>query len=374
MAENRRMANIELLRITAMVMVVIMHFLFHSGSLVEAGSPLNSVRVMGTLLEMFCLVAVNVYVFISGYFGVKGNFKPGRAAAFCCQIWFYGILIPLALLAAGAPVLGYADGSLNIYGLIQYFFPIETEHYWFATSYFMLYLLTPVLRAAVKNMSKRQLQITLAGLLVLFSGIKSISPLAFAVDHYGYDLAWFICVYLVAAYFQLYGSELFEKRGWQIYVGSVLASFGIQMSMWFLCRKSDRFEYYFTVPFHYNFILCLTGAIGLFYGFRRITIREGRMAGFIRKLGALSFGVYLLHEHIDLRSQWYGWLAGMVNPDGKQGMFYFFLELFFCLVILFTAGILADWLRSRLFRAAGAVLGRTKAGEKIKELDREGRG
>lgn len=369
MAGGKRMANVELLRILAMVMVVVMHFLSHSGSLVETGSSLSSVRITGTLLEMFCLVAVNTYVFISGYFGVKSTFKPSKAIKLLGQIWFYAILIPVVLVSAGVPTLGYSEGNLNIYGLIQYLFPIETEHYWFATAYFMLYLLTPVLGAAVKSMSKKQLQITLGGLLILFSGIKSLCPLMLTVDKYGYDLAWFICVYLVAAYFGLYGLAFFEKKGWLVYGISALASFGIQMAMWFLCRRSGSFEYYFTVPFHYNFILCLTGAIGLFYGFLHIKIKEGKLAEIIRRLGALSFGIYLLHEHIDLRALWYGWLGGFINPGGKQGLLYFFLELFFCIVILFAAGIFIDWLRSILFRAAGTVFGRTKLGRRLKELD-----
>ena len=374
MSKGGRMANIELLRIFAMVMVVIMHFLYHSDSLMEVGSPLSSVRLTGTLLEMFCLVAVNTYVFISGYFGVKGTFKPSKAVALLCQIWFYSLLIPLALLIVGVPTIGYTEGNLNIYGLVQYFFPIETEHYWFATAYFMLYLLTPVLGAAVKNMSKKQLQITLGGLVILFSAVKSISPVAFTVDKYGYDLAWFICVYLVAAYFSLYGSKIFEKKGWLLYVVSMTACFGIQMLMWLLCQKSKSFAYYFTVPFHYNFILCLTGAVGLFYGFLKIRIKEGRLAEMIRKLGTLSFGIYLLHEHIDLRSLWYGLLSRVVNPGGNQGILFFFLELFFCLFILFTAGLFIDWMRSVLFLAIGRKLGKTWAGQKLKKLDEEGRG
>lgn len=374
MSKSGRMTNIELLRIIAMVMVVIMHFLYHSGSLMEVESPLSSIRVIGTLLEMFCLVAVNTYVFISGYFGVRGSFKPSKAVALLCQIWFYSLLISLALSAAGVPTVGYSEGRFNIYGLVQYLFPIETEHYWFATAYFMLYLLTPVLGAAVKNMSKRQLQITLGGLLILFSVMKSISPFAFAVDKYGYDLAWFLCVYLVAAYLSLYGSKMFEKRGWIIYAASMGACFGIQMLMWFFCQKSKSFAYYFTVPFHYNFILCLTGAIGLFYGFLRIRIKEGRLAEIIRKLGTLSFGIYLLHEHIDLRSRWYEILSRVVNPGRSQGILFFFIELLFCIFILFAAGLIIDWIRSILFREAGKVFARTWAGQKLKELDEEGRG
>ena len=188
----------------------------------------------------------------------------------------------------GIPVLADTQG---IYGLIQYVFPIETEHYWFATSYFLLYLLTPVLNQAVRSMTKRQLQITLGGLFTLFCVIKSFSPFVFAFDRYGYDLPWFICVYLLAAYFGLYGGGIFERKSWPIYIVSCLGSFSINLLMRILTGTWDSFSYYFTVPYHYNFILCLAGAVGLFFGFSRVHIKEGRMAGILRKLGVLSFGI-----------------------------------------------------------------------------------
>lgn len=71
MGRKKRIASIELLRILAMVMVVAMHFLRESGSLLTADrlSDAPAERFFGTFLEAFCIVAVNAYVFVSGYFG-----------------------------------------------------------------------------------------------------------------------------------------------------------------------------------------------------------------------------------------------------------------------------------------------------------------
>lgn len=58
MAEKKRAANYELLRAAAMLMVVVMHFLSHSGSLPEAGNrdSFNAVTLIGTVLEFFLLL------------------------------------------------------------------------------------------------------------------------------------------------------------------------------------------------------------------------------------------------------------------------------------------------------------------------------
>lgn len=393
MAEKKRMANYELLRIVAMLMIVVMHFLSHSGSLPEAGNrdSFNGVTLIGTVLEFFCIAAVNTYVLISGYFGVKSSFRPSKAVTLLCQIWFYALLVPLALklifptglpmmpeTAVGAAGLLVDTGALaagqniqGIYKWIWYLFPVETEHYWFATAYFMLYLLTPVLNRAVRSMKKRQLQITLGGLLILFCGIKSISPAAFAFDKYGYDLAWFICVYLAAAYLGLYGCRFLERRGALVYVGSALGCIALNLGMFWLSLKNDSFVYYFSVPYHYNFLLCLTAAVGLFYAFSRLRFREGRVTAFIRKMGGLCFGVYLLHEHVDLRYRWYWWIRDAVNPSGKTGAGAFFLELIVSVAILFLAGLLIDYIRSLLFQAAGRVWKDTAVGCFLKKIDGE---
>lgn len=368
MAEKKRFTNYELLRVIAMVMVVVLHFLSHSDSLLSLNAPVSGVRILGTLLESFCLVAVNVYILISGYFGVKGSFKPGKAISLLCQIWFYAFLILAAVMVLGQPA---KLQELGIYGAVKYVFPIESETYWFATSYFMLYLLSPVLNGAARNMTKRQLQITITGLLILFCGIKSISPVVFPVDRYGYDLAWFICVYLVAAYLGLYGLPFFKKHSLLVYAGSSLITFGMVVVLWFGAQRWSSLGYYFTVPFHYNFVLCLTGAMGLFYCFLKLRIREGGAAAAIRKLGELSFGVYLFHEHIDIRNLWYGYLKRLINPAGEEGIGFFFMELVCCVVILFAAGILIDYVRSAMFRLASMGLARTKLYKKIKDLEQE---
>ncbi|MBD5473504.1 MAG: acyltransferase [Lachnospiraceae bacterium] len=368
MSEKKRMANYELLRGVAMIMIITLHFLSHSDRLLALDQSVSAVRILGTSLEFLSIAAVNTYVLISGYLGVKSSFKPSKAVTLLFQIWFYALLIPFVLMLFGLPTKGAADG---IYGFIWYLFPVETEHYWFATSYFMLYLLTPVLNGAARSMSKRQFQITLGGLLILFCGIKSISPLVFAFDRYGYDLPWFICVYLAAAYLARFGWKFAEKRSWLLYLFSSGICFGINLVMYFLSHYSDSFEYYFTVPYHYNFLFCLTASIGLFYGFSKLRIREGIWADGIRRVGGLCFGVYLLHEHVDLRYRWYAWFREIVNPSGGDGIIIFLAEWIVSVILLFGAGILIDYIRSVLFKAVSPVLRNTVPGRWLIKLDME---
>ena len=350
MAEKKRLANIELLRCVAMVMVVAMHFMRESGSLLTSGTEVLTIRnIIATFLESFCIVAVNTYVLISGYYGADSSFKMGKVFAFWCRVLFYALLIPVVLLFCGVNIVAQ---DMGIYGLVQYVFPISSEHYWFASSYLYLLLFMPLLNKALKEMTAKQAASLITTLLILFCGVKSIVPVSLAFDRYGYDLIWFICVYLVGLWLRLYGgkvAEWFQRHSGGVYFFSCFGIFAMTLGLWSMIPKAEGISYYFTVPFHYNFVLCLTGAIGLFYTFSKINLKEGRATDFFRNLGKYAFGVYLLHEHIDLRHLWYPRLTNAINTWLGNNMVAFFAELFVCVVVIFTLGILIDFIRERLF-------------------------
>lgn len=377
MSIEKRHTGIELLRMAAMLMIVTMHFLSHSGNLLEPGTPFSLAAATGTILENLCLGAVNAYVLISGYYGSRGNYKPSRTIRFLCRIWFYSLLIPLVLLLFHQ----HTKFQEGVYGIIYYLFPIETDHYWFATSFLLLMLFSPFLNVAVKFLFRKKFQIALIGIFILLSGIKSICMLSFeGFDRYGYDFSWFVFVYLFGAYAGKYDSQgllaVFKakrKNAALLFLLSAGLGMAIQFVMWELGQMipdwKETFGYCFTVPYHYNAINVFAASIGLFYLFQSMVIKEGKFAEGIRKLSGLSFGVYLLHEHIDIRECWYGWLKGIINQDNQSGLLYFFVELIFCVIVVFAAGILVDFLRRCLFKMVGNAIKNTKLHQAIVKLD-----
>ena len=62
-----RMANLELLRCVAMMMVVVLHYL-GKGSLLGdlTAERMGAAGYVAWILESFCIVAVNVYMLLSG--------------------------------------------------------------------------------------------------------------------------------------------------------------------------------------------------------------------------------------------------------------------------------------------------------------------
>lgn len=343
----KRQANFELLRIVAMVMIIVLHYL-NKGNLITAYTTDSSaVNYAAHFVQAFCIVSVNCYVLLSGYFLVESVWKPGRVMSLAAQILFYSVLIPIVLICVGE----VSFGELTIYDWLNYVLPIETEHYWFATAYLIMYLFAPILAAGVRAVEKRTLQIVIVVLLLYFSVWKSIVPVVLVTDRQGYEFGWFLCLFLIAAYIRLYGCPFVDnkKRAVLLYAGMGVCGFLLSVLSGILAHTMDSFVYYTDMLTSYNHILCLLGAVGFFMVFKNMKPWEGRAASLIRRLAPYTFGVYLLHEHILVRYEWMQWL----RVEQVQGSFLFVPHMIGCVLLVYAAGTVVDFVRAQLFAWVG---------------------
>lgn len=342
----KRQANFELLRIVAMMMIIVLHYL-NKGELLAAYTTDRSVvNYAAHLTEAFCIVAVNCYVLLGGYFLVESVWKPGRVVSLAAQILFYSVLIPVVLICAGV----VPAGELSVYDWLGFVLPVETEHYWFATAYLVMYGFAPFLAEGVRRVEKRTLQIVIGILFLYFSVWKSVLPVRLATDRYGYDFGWFLFLFLVAAYIRLYGLPRLEQRrnAVLLYVGMSLGIFVLTAGVDVMSGKVTALEYYRDMPTTYNHILCLAGAIGLFMICKDTELPEGRAAAVIRGLAPYTFGVYLVHEHLLARYAWMQWLG----VDSVRGSWLFMPHMIGCVLVVYVTGTAVDFVRKRLFDGA----------------------
>lgn len=352
MEDKKRQANFELLRIVAMFMIISLHYLVKGGVALSApfAAKENPVGVLAWLIEAFCIVAVNCYVLISGYFGVESVWKPGKVVSLLCQVLFYSLLVPCIFLLFGAE----SARGLGFYGWLGCALPVETEHYWFATSYLLMYLFAPLLSAGIRQMEKRQLQIITAFLLLFFSLGKTVFPVPLVTDRFGYDFGWFLCLFVTAGYIRMYGIAWLEKQSHAVsaYLLSVLCIWMFALCSNTLGGEMEAFAYYADMLYTYNHLLCLAGAVALFYLFKNLQIREGRFAGAVRKLAPYTFGVYLLHEHNLVRYEWMNWLG----VEKVKKSFLFVPHMIGCILLVYVIGTTVDAVRLWLFARAASLM------------------
>ena len=131
MQKKERMANLEVLRCVAMMMVVVLHYLGKGGLLPDLTAPLSVQDMAAWLLEAFCIVAVNVYIMISGYFLCESSFKLSRLLTLWLQLWLYSVGIGVLAVVTG--IVPAAEVSTHYY--LTLLFPVTMGHYWFLTAY-----------------------------------------------------------------------------------------------------------------------------------------------------------------------------------------------------------------------------------------------
>lgn len=343
---KKRMANMELLRILSMMLVIVLHFLGKSGVLTPLTEQTLSARgITAWILESFAIVAVNVYMLISGYFLAESTFRGKRLVDLVAQLLFYSVGIwGLAALTGRLPA-----GGLSVYDTFQIFFPVAKEHYWFMTAYIFMYLFAPFLAAGVARLTKRQFHVLLLLLLFWFCLLKSVLPVRLETDRNGYDCLWYLCVFLVAAYIRRYGLGFLQGkcRCLVLYLLCCAGIAGEAFALRFLYLKTGKLSDMLGISYEYNHVLVLLGAVALFCLFLQLRIKEGWFSKAVCRIAPLTLGVYLLHEHRLLRYEWQGWIFRLAgDPTDPAGLL---VETVLAVLLVFLAGIAVDAVRQWIF-------------------------
>lgn len=349
---NKRLNNFEALRILAMFMVIVLHYLDKGGLLSSATAEFNSTSYVAWLLEAFAIVAVNVYVLITGYFMCESNRKPRRLIEIVCQVLWYTLLIPVVLA-----VLGVVEfNSFDTYDWLRFIFPVHMKHYWFVTAYVILMLFVPFLNAGIQHMSQKQMAFSTALLTVYQTLPKSVLPVKFTDDEAGNHVLWLVCLYLIAAYIRKYGIPFFTslKKSLLCYVGGAMCIFASLLVMRAVYFKLDAFGESLSFGYHYNHILCLFASVSLFYVFKHWEFQDVVVSRLVGKAAPYTFGVYLIHEHILVRDLWPQWLY--VEPT--ENVIVFVFSLIWKVSLVLIIGLILDWLRGLVFMRISRLFGR----------------
>ena len=192
--DKTRASNIEILRIIAMFFILFIHANFWSlgePTIDEmAANPLAT--WCRTLFESAGIIAVNCFVFISGWFGI--NFKLKGLVSFLFQSSFFYIGTTVILV-----MVGICD--LNKLVLIRMTFADN----WYIMSYVLLLIFSPVLNAYIKTASRNSYRL----LLVLFWGFAltyGFRPVS--TFNEGYSPIFFFGLYLLVRYIRIYKPRL----------------------------------------------------------------------------------------------------------------------------------------------------------------------
>jgi hypothetical protein len=270
------------------------------------------------------------------------SFKIQRITHVWIELLFYSVIITAVLMLLGiVPV--------SIKQILKSCFPIAFNQYWFITNYIGLLIFSPILNVFINNVDRK---FYFKSLLLL--GIIAFTFVLFIPwgNTYGgsYSLLWFVYLYLVAGYIrkaETYGgSKVLNNNGKRLFITSVavfIYGLGWQLFSAYL-KHHGLLSYSFT----YNGLTFFV-SLFVFLWFKNHKFVDSRLINSVVSIAPFTLGVYLISDHPLLR----GLLWQTVIPDGIINRGYFLLFMIAVCILIFIACILADVIRTLLFRFLG---------------------
>lgn len=294
--KKQRASNIELLRILIMLGVVILHY-----NHADIGGGFQLVKhdsinyYLMYVLESASIVAVNLFVLISGYFMVNNQrrdiFKP--LTLLLQVVVFKETLYLVRLVVEG--------GHPELQKLLMNLVPKN----YFVILYVALYLISPYLNLLLHSLDEKGQKRLLVILLLLFSveptcvdllneflGSEQmgLSMIGLYGSEWGYSIINFALLYLIGAYLKLHEVPLDRVPLWKL-LGGYLLFMGID-TVWSLANE-HMVRYEARSAYSYCNPLVICGAVLLFALFRKIRIKNNVVINLFAKA---SFTVYLVHS------------------------------------------------------------------------------
>ncbi len=320
-----RQSNIELLRIVAALMILMVHFSgwFPSFLGIESYWDGNTaMAVTRAMLNALSCIGVPLFVLISGYFSIRPKVHS-LLNLFTCLAFFY-----LGTYLLNCWITG--DAVFQHHRVLRSLMAFSHEN-WFIQCYLFLMLLSPILNAFVEKVSEKALLIYILIFIACAFYFGCVHDSTYFYFNRGYSVTTFVMIYLIGRYLRLYGVKMMEQ----------LATWKLTL-VWIGCTTTicvwKLYMYEYGVYVSYHSPIQLISAVSFFLLFTRITIQSK----VINWIGASCLATYIFHTNPPVM----GWMiskdAYLLNTNNAG--IYFLGAVGIC-VGVFMVAILLDKVR-----------------------------
>ena len=340
-----RNLGIDGLRSLSMLMVICYHVLSQGSILDAVGLGGGTKHYVLSLLKILCFCAVNVYGITTGYMLSDSRFRLSRIVKLWATTVFWGVAVSCVFFVTDPE-------TRSVKELISACLPLLRGRYWFFSAYFVVYMVSPALNHLIRTLPRQTFRLLFAALFVIF-GIIPVGALGNDVLRIsgGHHMVWLLALYLIGGYIRRYGLPKLRHHTW--YLGGyflfalVHLLFKItvelvELKLFGSASHGDIFLLY-TSPLVVGEAVCLFAYFAnAFTGLKP----QGTAAKLIGFVTPGVFSVYLIHVHPLVF--WNIIVGGFTNWAEWPLLQTIGAVLGFS-VLLFTACILLDALRQRLF-------------------------
>lgn len=326
----KRESNIELLRIVAMLLLMGVHANYVALGAPDASdiieNPTNA--FFRILTENICIVGVNVFVMISGWFGIRYKAKG------LCNLLFQCLFFSIAVY-----IIYFITGRVEFNRMnIMSSFLLYKNAYWFVWAYLILYVIAPMLNTFIEYSDQK----TFKRALIMFWTVEMTVCLFTFCGFFksGYNPLHFIGLYLLARYFNLYIKNYDKWKCLATYALCVICNTLMCFLPAMLSGKENNtlssISFAYTGPFN------IIGALALLLFFTKLEIKSK----LINWISISCLTVYIIHSHECIYLQYRA--AALYIYNNYSGVIFFAVMIAFILSV-FIACILVDKIRIYLF-------------------------
>lgn len=322
-----RQANFELMRIFAMYLILLWHIKGHFMADSDVYHPL--VIKVTNLISSCISFHVDLFILMTGYFGVRNNKKAIIKNLLLCTSYLWGLNL----------VSYFLNGSFEF---MEILFPISHGPWWFMTVYFILILIAPFLEKMFSTFHPKDwylLMLTVLSLNIYFGHYQHLR----IVYIMGYDLMNMVTVYCVGAF--LRRPVLYEKY---LYGGAkkrLVFIFCLLLFLRIIVSKSYKVLNIDVDAGEYCAPLTILLAINVFLIFKRIKLKACKGVLFF---SSSAVAVYLITDYPLVR-QYLTYIYPRIYSEFCHNSIQGILFVLLTSVFLFVACVLIDKLRIVIF-------------------------
>ena len=325
--ENNRDSNFELARIVAMAMIVIWHFVLHGLQgedrflAIDSFGPLHFDQYVQLGISTLCIVGVNLFVLISGFYKIKLRWKSILNYYLLCLFCNAVVL-----------VVSCAYQSVSLKDILDVFF-ISRMSNWFFRAYFILLLVSPILNYAMNSFSIRQFRIIVLILLML----TCISGWLFHNGNEdGYNAYQLLTMYIFGGY--IAKEEFFNriKSGQALLLFFVFTAlnYASMMVVYYVLGKE------ITTLLHYNYLLLILQSVSLFCFFKQLKLKSPA----VNMVASTVVAALFVQQAIEVPL--YAYIHNDYMTNGFSGKLFLFLVVVF--LAIFIVAFVVESLRKKL--------------------------
>lgn len=350
-----REANMELLRIVAMLMVITLHCVGR-GLLLSNPVISNVNLLLIQFLDSFSLTANSLFILLTGYYYIGKKFNLRKILSLWGKTLFYCILIFTIY-----SILNLKTNFLNS------FFPVFSGAYWFITSYIALYFIMPFLNIAINKFSQKQCKFLIIFLVILMGVIRIIFNPA---DLFNSTFMHMIVIYIIGAYIKKYVKIEPNKQYFIKYVlVAIIFTVAITILNVLVHIVPKTLDVWIIIAnilsYFRNFIniILVYMAILLFMKFKTINIKSNKLSKLILYISPSVFSIYIIHDNVHLRDMIWQKFSFINLANSWLMIPYIILAI----LIVFTVCLAIDLIRRGIYTGLKKIKIINKGIQKINE-------